>query len=338
MSWRDGLKGDSFSWLMEHESAGVRYLALKQLADLPEGDSRLEEAGRLAHSWGPIADVLANMEPEGYWVKPGAGYGPKYKGTGWSILLLAELGASVRYDARIGTACSYLLDHALADGGQFTHSGAPSGTFDCLQGNMCWALAAMGCEDERLGPAFEWMARSQTGEGIAPAGEPKAFPRYYAYKCGPNFVCGANYGQACAWGAVKVMMAFGVCPHRFRTPLVEDAIRRGVDFFFSVDPATAAYPSGITDHPSSNWWKFGFPVFYVTDLLQLTEALAVLGIGQHPRLTGTLALIREKQDKNGRWKLEYDYKGKTWGEYGKKGLPNPWVTLRALRVLKAAGD
>ena len=48
-----------------------------------------------------------------------------------------------------------------------------------------------------------------------------------------------------------------------------------------------------------------------------------------------LAIIREKQDPQGRWLMEYDYTGKTWVDFGAKKQPNKWVTLRALRVLKA---
>jgi hypothetical protein len=88
---------------------------------------------------------------------------------------------------------------------------------------------------------------------------------------------------------------------------------------------------------SRNWWIFGFPVFYVTDLLQLAEAMVKLGYGNDPRLRSTLDIIREKQDEDGRWALEYDYTGKTWVDFGRKREPNKWVTLRALRVLKAAG-
>ena len=33
--------------------------------------------------------------------------------------------------------------------------------------------------------------------------------------------------------------------------------------------------------------------------------------------------------------LEYTYSGKTWADFGPKGAPNPWVTLRALRGLTA---
>lgn len=113
------------------------------------------------------------------------------------------------------------------------------------------------------------------------------------------------------------------------------AIQQGVNFLFSTDPAVADYPSGYSAKPSGNWWKFGFPVFYVTDLLQNVEALVALGYGKDARLKNALTAIRQKQDAQGRWLLEYDYSGKTWVEFGAKKQPNKWVTLRALRVLQA---
>jgi hypothetical protein len=109
-----------------------------------------------------------------------------------------------------------------------------------------------------------------------------------------------------------------------------------VDFFFSKDPAKADYPSGYAPKPSGNWWKFGFPVFYVQDILHLVESQVRLGYGKDPRLAGALQLIREKQDDKGRWLMEYDYTGKTWADFGTKKQPNKWVTLRALRVLEMA--
>lgn len=83
--------------------------------------------------------------------------------------------------------------------------------------------------------------------------------------------------------------------------------------------------------------KFSFPVFYVTDLLQLVEALVGLGHGNDQRLAKAVKMIKEKRDARGRWPLEYDYKGKTWVDFGVKKHPNKWVTLRALRVLKSSG-
>jgi hypothetical protein len=336
MSWKDQLKGDPLPWLLEPESAGVRYLAMRDLLDLPEDDPQLSAARRAAHQTGPISDILAQMEDGGYWVKPGAGYNPKYRSGVWSLILLAQLGGRIQEDVRIERACQHLIENALAPGGQFSTSGTPFTTIDCLQGNLCWALVEMGFDDPRLGSAYDWMARSVTGEGVASQEDKMAPLRYYAYKCGPLFACGANYGLSCAWGGSKVMLAFSRLPAERRTPLIETAIQAGVDFLFSTDPAIADYPSGGTGKPSKNWWKFGFPVFYVTDTLQVVEALVALGYAKDPRLANALKLIKDKQDDLGRWSLEYEYTGKTWVDFGAKKQPNKWVTLRALNVLKSA--
>jgi hypothetical protein len=322
----------ALDWLLESDDIGVRYLAMRDLVKTEAAE--LKSAMVQAHREGPIAAVLAKMQPEGYWETPGPGYYPKYTSSVWSITLLAQLGAQLEADPRIATACNYILDQAFVKDGQMSVNGAPSGTADCLQGNLCFALAELGCQDARLHKAFEWMARSVTGEGIAPMTEKNAPLRYYAGKCGPNFACGSNNKLPCAWGAAKVMLAFSKLPVEKRTPLIDRAINAGVDFLFSKDPAEADYPSGYAAKPSGNWWKFGFPLFYITDFLQIVEALVGLGYGKDPRLSHALEVIRSKQDDQGRWALEYDYPGKTWVDFGPKKQPNKWVTLRALRVLK----
>jgi hypothetical protein len=335
MTWRDLVNYDPGTWLLEDSGPGVRYLALRDLVGLSEHDRELVEARLTAHEQGPISTLLAEMDPAGYWVEPGPGYNPKYRSTVWAVILLAQLGASVNMDKRIDAACAYLLDHALNPAGQFSITGPPSGTVDCLQGNLIWALLDMGCRAARLEQAVDWMARTVTGEGLAPNTERQVPLRYYAGKCGPGFACGANNTLPCAWGAVKVMLAFSRLPDEWRTPLVQGAIQMGIDFLFSIDPSTAAYPTGYSDKPSRNWWKFGFPVFYITDLLQLVEAVGRLGYGQEPRLANAISTILEKQDQQGRWALEYGYAGKTWLDFGRLKQPNPWVTLRALRTLKS---
>ena len=151
---------------------------------------------------------------------------------------------------------------------------------------------------------------------MAAAEDKGAERRYYAYKCGPVFACGANNKLPCAWGAVKVMLAFGKLPAGERTPLIRKAIDSGIDFLFSVDPAAAEYPSGSTGRPSRSWWKFGFPVFYVTDILQIVEALVRLGVGNDPRLSNALQLIRSKQNDQGRWSTRIRSNRQDLGNFG----------------------
>ena len=186
--------------------------------------------------------------------------------------------------------------------------------------------------------AYEWMARSVTGEGVAPVGEREVSLRYYGIKCAPLFACAANDRQPCAWGAVKVILAFGALDAFERTPLIDRAIQQGSEFLLAGDPAAANYPTANGSKPSRSWWKFGFPVFYVTDVLQTVQALADLGIGADPRLQPALQLVRDKQDALGRWSLDYDYAGKTWVDFGPRKQPSKWVTLRALLALKAASQ
>ena len=338
--WKKLLRADPTDWLLEPDDPGIRYLALRDIADADTAE--LVTARKRAHTSGPIAEVLTKMDNEGYWAKPGAGYFPMYTGTVWSIILLAQLGAKIDMDKRIATACNYTLDHSLTKYGHFTASGTPAGNIDCMQGNLCYALLELGCTDSRLERAYDLMARYVTDEGIAPMKDRKAKIRYYAAKCGPLFACNGTSGKPCAWGAIKIMLAFGKLPDKKKTPMIDRAIKMGIDFLFSKDPAKADYPIGYspkpTGKPSGNWWKFGFPDFMVSDILQNVEALALLGYGKDPRLANAMQIILDKQDEKGRWTMEYSYTGKTWVDFGAKNQPNKWVTLRALRVLKQINE
>ena len=325
----------AIAWLLEPDEPGVRYLVLRDLMDGPADDAEFLEAQRKAYTTGPIANILNKMNPEGYWAKAGAGYSPKYRSTVWSLLMLAQLGARLDMDERLARAVDYYLAHAVHPDGQISHDHLPNGTFDCLQGNMCFALYSLGCRDEKLEAAFDWMARTVTGEGMGKQGDEKARYRWYTHQCGPLFACKANGGKSCAWGAVKIMHAFSLLPKEKWSKRIEQAIQAGVDFLFSVDLMKANWPSRDNAKPNQNWWKFGFPVFYISDLLQITEALARLGYGKDPRLKGTIEFIQSKQDEQGRWRLELDYTERSGMRFGKINQPNKWVTLRALRVLKS---
>jgi hypothetical protein len=251
-------------------------------------------------------------------------------------------------DPAVRRGCDYVLDHARARApyGGFTAMMElyPAGQVQCLGGNLGAALIDLGwLGDPRLGEALIWLARSITGEGIVLADEVMhaANPdsdqtvRYFkGGNSGPGFECAANSRKPCAWGAVKAMLALARIPEPDRTPTMQAAIAAGIDFLLGRDPAVADYPT-TDDRPASrSWSQLGYPLGYVTDVLQNLEALVALGRGGDPRLTNALAWLLAKQDAAGRWKMEYTYNGKMWQDVEQKGEPSKWVTLRALRVLK----
>ncbi len=314
---------NTINWLLENENPGVRFLALKNIKKLKENDPELVEARKDAYTKGPIGKYLDKMNPEGYWVKPGGGYGPKYRSTVWSLISLGQLGASAKHDKRIEIACKYYLDHACSKEFSIAYNGNPGGTIYCLAGNMLAALTDLEFEDPRLPKIYEWLAKAIIGKET----------KYYAYLCGPTFACGANDKKPCAWGAIKALMALAKLPERQKTPSIKEAINVGIEFLLSVDPNTAKYPTRENLAPNRSWWKFGFPVFYISDVLQIAESLVLAGAGRDKRLENTLDYISGKQDKDGKWLLEYDYTGKTWFNVGPKKQPNKWVTYRVLKVL-----
>ena len=322
----DRLNADPLPWLLEPDGAnpGVRYFALRRLRDLSPDDPQVVTAQAEVMRTGPVPAILDAQYPEGYWVKPGPGYSPKYRSTLWQVLFLAQLGADGR-DERTRRAVEYAFAHAQAENDGFACNGRPSTAIHCLWGNMVRALLDLGYrEDERLVRAVDALARSVTGEGYG-----------WYRKSGvrsPGFVCSANYGLACGWGAVRALWALNRVPVAGRTAVVEAAIEASADFLLRYDVARADYPHH--ERVNSSWFKFGYPLGYVTDVLLNLEALTEAGYTGDPRLSDALELVLSKQDEQGRWKMEYSLNGKMWADVEKKGKPSKWVTLRALGMLK----
>jgi hypothetical protein len=337
VEWMNRLNGDPLPWLLEPdpENPGVRLLAMVELLDRPADDPEVVAAQREVMATGPVPAILANQAAENYWVEPGPGYLPKYRSTVWQITFLAQLAADGK-NAQVRAGCNYLLDHARAPYGGLSMDGKNTGLIHCLQGNLGAALIDLDwLGDARLDEALDWLARSVTGEGIAPAEERQAPVHYYrSGNSASGFACSANNHLPCAWGAVKAMLALSKVPPSRRTPAMLSAIETGVAFLLGHDPAAADYPMGYSTKPNRSWFRFGYPIGYVTDVLQNLEVLTALGQGGDPRLGAAIDLLLSKQDAQGRWKLEYTYNGKTWADVEQKGAPSKWVTLRACRALK----
>jgi len=336
-AWLRVLAGDPVPWLLEDETPAVRHLALRQLLDQPEDAPEVRRARAAAMQTDPIASILAAEQPEGYWVKPGPGYTPKYRGTVWQLTFLDQLGADGT-DARVHAACKYVLSHSQSRTGGFaTWEGGkrenapppPSLAIHCLNGNLLRALIGFGwLEDERVQRAIDWQARSITGED---------FSYYYrSGTSGPGFRCVSNQQLPCAWGAIKGLLALARIPSERRAPHVQCAIQQGAAFLLSGDPAIAAYPAGWgNEGPSPAWFQLGFPLNYGADLLQNLTVLCELGFAKDARLAGAVAWLLSQQEPSGRWRNQSAVTGKTWVDVDQQGQPSKWVTLRACSVLKA---
>ena len=316
-------------WLLEPDpdNPAIRYFILTDLLERPADDRELQEAKAAIMTSGPVPAILDAQHPVGYWVKPGGGYSPKYRSTIWQIIFLAELGADAG-DARVQRGCEYVLEHSIAANGAFScyQKPVPSCAILCLNGNLLWAMMQLGFgEDDRVQTALNWLARAITGADD--------FRYLKSGTCGPGFCCSANEWQSCGWGANKAMRALLAVPDHQHTSAIQNALDLGADFLLSHDPAVADYPH--TQRVSSTWFKLGFPLTYWSDVLETVQNLVDLGYGDDPRLTNAIQFVLDKQDAQGRWKLENGLKGKMWSDIEQKGRPSKWITLRALRMFRS---
>ena len=329
MSWLNAVNGDSLAWLLEPDAAnpGVRYFALRDLLERPADAAEVVAAQAAVMRSGPVPAILDAQHPDGYWHKPGGGYG-KYRGTAWQIIFLGELGADPD-DERVQRGCEYLLNHTIAANGGFACSNTtpvPSSVVHCLNGNLLASLIRLGrLDDPRVQQALAWQVCAITGE------EPIRYEQ--SGTSGPAFACAINAGQPCAWGATKAMKALLAVPPAQRTSLIQQAIAQGAQLLLQYNLASANYP--FTGKISSDWFKLGFPLSYWSDVLETLSVLVALGYGHDPRLAEPYQWLMSKQDQQGRWKLENTVNGKLWVDIERRGKPSKWITLRVLRVVKA---
>jgi hypothetical protein len=71
---------------------------------------------------------------------------------------------------------------------------------------------------------------------------------------------------------------------------------------------------------------------YQTDILEILAILTDLGYSDS-RMSSALEIVRQKQTKEGRWKLENTFNGKMITNIEVKGSDSKWITYRALKVL-----
>lgn len=328
--WKSVLKADSTDWLLGKDNPSVRYFALTDILEKRKDELEVKEAKEEIMKTGVVPKILAKQRKEGYWEAPERFYTAKYKGTVWQLIILAELGAD-KSDKRIKKGCEFILENSRdPESGGFSlwrsvkiGGGRHSGVIPCLTGNMVWSLIRLGyLEDDRVKRGIDWITIYQRfDDGIEKM--PRGWPYEKAEPC---------WGKhSCHMGVVKALKALAEIPAEKRSKEAKNTIDKGVEYLFlhhiykrSHDPQRVSKPK---------WMRFGFPLMYQTDVLEILGILTYLGY-KDKRLQEAVDLVVSKQDEQGRWVLESTFNGRFQTNIEQKGKPSKWITLRALQILK----
>jgi hypothetical protein len=329
--WKFSLKGDPTDWLLEEENPSVRYFALTDLMERPGNDSDVKKARTEIMATGPVPKILSSQKSGGYWGKPEDFYvRSKYKGTVWNLILLAELAADGN-DTRLRNTCEFILQNSQDhESGGFSHiiagdgrGGAHGGVIPCLTGNMVWSLIRFGyLDDRRVRSGIDWITKYQRfDDGVEK--KPLGWPYEKRDSCWGT--------HTCHMGAVKGLKALAEIPQEKRTSEIKKVIKNGAEYMLKHHIYKRSHDTRRVSKPE--WLKFGFPLMWNTDALEILGILAKLGY-KDDRMDDAIDLVISKQDNLGRWKLDAAFTGRYRVNIEQVGRPSKWITLSAARTLK----
>jgi hypothetical protein len=323
----NALDAGVLGWLLEPETPSVRFWALQDLLGLERTHPDVAAAQEAVMESAPVKAIFSAQQPESHWVTPDDMYNPKYKASTHSLLILAELGAKRTPEIERG------LEHVFEfqrDSGHFltelpkTERGRASVVKDgsCLDANVLYYMAHFGyLDDPRVGRLLDFIIDYHSTED--------AGWRCRAYPINPDAVFPVN----CYMGAVKTLRSLSMIPPAKRSKEIEAVIAREVESV--LENGVYRYlrnPDG-SRKDKAGWKRFGFPLFYQSDALEVLDTLTRLGV-RDDRMEGAVRLVEGARGSDGRWLLRHSFNGKMWVDIDVKKKSSKWVTLRALRILR----
>ena len=328
--WKSLLKADPTEWLLGEDNPSVRCFTLTDILEKGENDPDVKKSRKAIMQTGAVPRILAKQKCGGYWGVPENFYVKgKYKGTVWQLMILAELGANPE-EERVRKACEFILGNSQdRESGGFSYMSASSGggahgkVLPCLTGNMVWSLIRLGClKDARVQKGIQWIVRYQRfDDGVKEAA--KGWPYDKHVDC---------WGRhSCHMGVVKALKALAEIPENERSEDVKCTVEKGAEYILEHHIHKRSHD--LTRVSKPEWLRFGFPLMWNTDALEILDILTKLGYRDR-RMREAVDLVVSKQDETGRWRLERSFNGRFQVNIEQEGKPSKWITLNALRVLK----
>jgi hypothetical protein len=300
-------------WLLDGDPA-IRWQALRDLADAPPDEVDRERARVLDEGWG--ARLMGLRGPDGLWA--GGALFPaqdgvplpwsREEGQPWTatanvLVQLMDLGADPT-DPRMGTAIADVRATA-----RWEHAGQPffEGEVEpCING-MTVALGAWA--GVPVEPIVERLVSEQLEDG--------------------GWNCEVENGSVRGSFHTTIRVLEGLLRHEQATggtPGSRAARVRGEAYLLERHLFRRRSTGKVAD-PA--WLGFAFPTRWHYDVLRGPP---------DPRTAEALDLVRSKRGADGRWRLDHTWKGAVPFVMEATGAPSRWNTLRALRVLRWAGD
>lgn len=312
----------SVDWLLSSDDPSVRYLTLIDVVGASPRSAAVRRARREIPSGPRVRALLRGQGQDGgFGIHP---YG-KWTGAHWRLVSLVELAAPP--DERVRAAAEQVLGWLCAPGhrrGIKTIEGRPR-MHGSMEGNALAVCTRLGlAHDERVRSLAQALMDAQWPDG--------------GWNCHPDpDAHHSSFHESITplWGLAEYARATD-------DRAAAQAAGRAAELFF----VHRLFRSDTTGEViNEEWLRFHYPPYWHYDVLQGLLLLSRAGYPADERAKEALDLVEQKRDEEGRWHVE----GRSyWSRPGSKGPgveavdwgrrgPNEFITLNALRVLRAAG-
>jgi hypothetical protein len=296
----------SIDWLLDADPA-IRWQVMRDLTDAPAQVVAAERARVASEGWGPR--LLDQQRPDGQWGDGVAA--PFWWSNLYTLLYVRDLGLDPT-SARGRTAIERVRSH-VTWGPEFGNSPFFEGEVEpCINGRVVALGAYFGERSDRLVDRL-------LGEQLADGGWNCEAERGSVRSSFHTTICVLE-------GLLAFERAFGAdsaatqARARAQQYLLERRLLRRRSTGDVIDPA---------------WTRFAFPPLWHYDVLRGLDYLRAAGARPDARVEEAVAIVRDRRQDNGRWRLDVRHPDTLHEELaGVVAEPNRWVTLRALRVLR----
>ncbi len=297
------------SWLLEQDVA-VAYQATRDL--LGRDDAELQ--GRIAGE-GSAATLLAARNPDGHW---GRGfYQPKWTSSHYTLLELRNIGLPRDNLAAHESVALILATCKAADGGLDPRRDRRISDA-CVNGMALDYASWFGAPEADLASVVDCLLAGQVPDG--------------------GFNCRHRPGDAVSHSSmhttVSVLEGIGsylAAGHRHRAEDLRPAADRAVEFLLRHDLFRGERTGQVI---RQDFLRLHHPARWHFDILRGLDCLAALGVPHEPRMDDALDVLESRRRPDGRWSAAAPWRGETHLAPEPTRAPSPWVTLRALRVLR----